>query len=169
MRKLPTLDMSGDTYYAVLGIPETATQDEVKRAYRRLIRRVHPDKFPDASPYWKLAVEQSSRKVIEAYYVLSDSTQRSLYDKELARYRQKHDSAPPPALHPRTAATYPPRSYRPPKPRSELRVGQRRPKREFATFLRSIVITAAILLMLLNIILLLLFPLFPTIPDVDTN
>jgi curved DNA-binding protein CbpA len=168
MRKLP-LDMSGDTYYVVLGIPETATQDEIKRAYRRLIRRVHPDKFPDASPYWKLAVEQSSRKVIEAYYVLSDSTQRSLYDKELARYRQKYASAQPSTLHPRTATTSPPRSYTSPsKPRPQPRAGQKELK-WFATFLRSIMITAAILLMLLNIALLLLFPLFQSIPDVDTN
>jgi DnaJ domain len=167
MKKPPPLDMSGDTYYVVLGIPETATQDEIKRAYRRLIRRVHPDKFPDASSCWKLAVEQSSRKVIEAYYVLSDSTQRSFYDKQLARYRQKYASAPPP--HPRTATTSPPRSCTsPPKPRPQPRAGQKELK-WFATFLRSIMITAAILLMLLNIALLLLFPLFQSIPDVDTN
>jgi curved DNA-binding protein CbpA len=163
MRKLPTFDMRGDTYYAVLGIPETATRDEIKRAYRRLIRRVHPDKFPDASPYWKLAVEQNSRKVIEAYYVLSDSTERSIYDKQLARYRQKQACAPTPVPHPRTATTPAPRSYTSPlNPQPQTDAGQVEPN-GFAMWLRSITIAAALLLMLLS------FVLWLVIPDVNTN
>jgi curved DNA-binding protein CbpA len=108
MRKELPLDMSVDGYYVVLGIPETATQDEIKRAYRRLIRQIHPDRFPNCSPYWKSATEKKSREVIEAYYVLSDSAQRSSYDQQLARHRQQHAPAPPPPQQ-RAATTFPPR------------------------------------------------------------
>jgi curved DNA-binding protein CbpA len=170
MRKLPTLDMSGDTYYVVLGVPETATQAEIKRAYRHLIRRVHPDKFPDASPVWKIAVEQNSRKVIEAYYVLSDSTKRSFYDKQLARYRQQRVSAPPPPLHPRTATTSPRRSYTSPSnPRPHPQADQKGPESGFMRVSGGIMITAAVLLTLFNIFWILLFPWLETILDVDTN
>jgi DnaJ-domain-containing protein 1 len=120
MRRPLTLDTSRDTYYVVLGIPETATQVVIKRAYRGLIKRVHPDKHPDASAYWKLAVEQDSRRIIEAYKVLSDSTQRSAYDQQLALYRQQH--TPPPPLKAATASAS--RSYTSPADRRpQTRVG----------------------------------------------
>jgi curved DNA-binding protein CbpA len=102
--------MSDDTYYTVLGIPETATQDEIKRAYRDSIRLAHPDKFPNASPEWKLAVEGKSKEIIEAYHVLSNSTQRSCYDRQLAQYRRQNARATPPRGT-KAAATSPPRSY----------------------------------------------------------
>jgi len=153
MKKLPTLDMSGDTYYVVLGISETATQDEIKRAYRHLIRRVHPDKFPEASQHWKLAVEQKSKKVIEAYCVLSDSTQRSSYDQQLALYRQQHAPSPPPPQ--RATTTSPPRTCTSTaNPGLESQAGQREENWRFlpiSAFWGGILITAAVLLMLLSI------------------
>lgn len=115
--------MSDDTYYTVLGIPETATQDEIKRAYRKLIRRVHPDKFPDASLEWKLTIEEKSREIIEAYHVLSDSTQRSSYDQQLAHYRQQNVPAPR-TRGPKAATTPPPHSYTSPQnPRPQPQAG----------------------------------------------
>jgi curved DNA-binding protein CbpA len=127
MRKLPTLDMSRDTYYIVLGVPETATQDEIKRAYRRLIKQIHPDKFSNASPNRRLATETRSREVIEAYYVLSDSAQRSSYDQQLVRYRQQHTPSLP---QPRTASTPPSRAARE-NPRSWPRADQKGANWEF--------------------------------------
>lgn len=59
--------MSDETHYTVLGIPETATQGEIERRYRNFI---------------------------EAYQVLSDSTQRSSYDQMVARQRQQNVPAP---------------------------------------------------------------------------
>jgi curved DNA-binding protein CbpA len=145
--------MSDDTYYTVLGIPETATQDEIKRAYRELIRRLHPDKFPGASPYWKLAVEEKSKKIIEAYHALSDSTQRSFYDQQLALCRQQHAPSPPPP--PRATTTSPPRTYTSTaNPGPQPQAGQREPNWRFlpiSAFWGGILITVAVLLMLLSI------------------
>ena len=85
--------MSSNTYYTVLGIPETATQEDVKRAYRNLIRQVHPDSVPNASPYWRRASEEKSKEINEAYGVLSDPHRRSGYDGQLARDRGSYESA----------------------------------------------------------------------------
>jgi curved DNA-binding protein CbpA len=89
--------MSDDTYYAVLGIPESATQAQIKGAYRDLIRQVHPDSVPNASPYWKRAAEERSKELNEAYHVLIDPDQRSSYDEQLARYRRKAVTVPRPS------------------------------------------------------------------------
>jgi curved DNA-binding protein CbpA len=141
MRKLPELDMTGDTHYLVLGIPETATLAEIKHAYRALMRQIHPDRFPNASPYWKLSVEERSKKVIEAYCVVSDSTQRSSYDQQLAQYRRRYASAPQPksptTTPPRKAATTSrPHSYpSPPNPRPKMESVQMGLLRFFVGFL----------------------------------
>ena len=62
-------------YYEVLGIERDATQKQVKDAYRRLARKLHPDVNPDAS-----AAEQF-KEVGEAYEVLSNSEKRAQYDR----------------------------------------------------------------------------------------
>src|ERR687886_2347175 len=62
-------------YYDVLGVARDAKQDEIKRAFRRLARELHPDvsEQPDA--------EHRFREVVEAYEVLSNSDRRNLYDR----------------------------------------------------------------------------------------
>ncbi len=150
MKKLPTLDMSGDTYYTVLGIPETATQDETKRAYRDLIRRLHPDKFPGASPYWKLAVEEKSKEIIEAYHALSDSTQRSFYDQQLALYRQQRAPAPPPPTHPEATTTSSPPDLGPQPQADQKELNWR--FLPISAFWGGILIAATVLLTLLGIV-----------------
>ncbi|HSF15595.1 MAG TPA: molecular chaperone DnaJ [Vicinamibacteria bacterium] len=63
-------------YYEVLGVDRTATPSDIKRAYRRLAVKYHPDKNPgDAS------AEEAFKECAEAYSVLSDQEKRAVYDR----------------------------------------------------------------------------------------
>jgi len=64
-------------YYEVLGISRSASQEEIKRAYRKLALRYHPDKNPDNSK----EAEEKFKEVSEAYKVLSDPEKRQIYDQ----------------------------------------------------------------------------------------
>ena len=68
--------MSKRDYYEVLGIGQTATDQEIKTAYRRLAVQHHPDKNPD-DPH----AEDKFKEAAEAYSVLSNSEQRQRYDR----------------------------------------------------------------------------------------
>lgn len=69
--------MAKRDYYEVLGISRSASQDEIKKAYRKLALRYHPDKNPDNSK----EAEEKFKEVSEAYKVLSDSEKRQIYDQ----------------------------------------------------------------------------------------
>uniref|UniRef100_A0A3Q1HLJ2 DnaJ heat shock protein family (Hsp40) member B2 n=1 Tax=Acanthochromis polyacanthus TaxID=80966 RepID=A0A3Q1HLJ2_9TELE len=64
-------------YYNVLGVPKTASQDDIKKAYRKLALKWHPDKNPDN----KEEAERKFKEVAEAYEVLSDKSKRDEYDR----------------------------------------------------------------------------------------
>ena len=68
--------MSKRDYYEVLGISRTATEQEIKSAYRRLAVRYHPDKNPGDA-----AAEEKFKEAAEAYSVLSNAEQRARYDR----------------------------------------------------------------------------------------
>lgn len=65
-----------EDYYQVLGVDKKASADEIKKAYRKLAVKWHPDKNPNN----KAAAEEKFKKISEAYAVLSDSQKREQYD-----------------------------------------------------------------------------------------
>ena len=68
--------MSKRDYYEVLGVTRQATDDDLKRAYRRLAMKLHPDRNPGDA-----AAEEKFKECSEAYEVLSDADKRAVYDK----------------------------------------------------------------------------------------
>jgi hypothetical protein len=102
--------MSVETYYNVLGIPETATQPQIKAAYRSLIKQIHPDTLAKLSSYLRRIAEDRTKDLTDAYSVLSDSSKRRQYDRLLAEHRQRSASAsgpsPQPPVAPRPRGPY---------------------------------------------------------------
>mmetsp|Transcript_70316 Transcript_70316/g.131533 ORF Transcript_70316/g.131533 Transcript_70316/m.131533 type:complete len:366 (+) Transcript_70316:87-1184(+) len=70
-------DFNSDDYYKVLGLPRTATEAEISKAYKKLALKHHPDKNPDD----KEKAEQRFKQISEAYSVLSDTEKRRVYDQ----------------------------------------------------------------------------------------
>ncbi|EKM83768.1 hypothetical protein AGABI1DRAFT_81503 [Agaricus bisporus var. burnettii JB137-S8] len=67
-------------YYQLLGISQTATQEEVRHAYRKESLKTHPDRIVNASPSEKRAATERFQAVADAYFVLSDPQRRKEYD-----------------------------------------------------------------------------------------
>lgn len=65
----------GKDYYKILGIAKTAKDDEIKKAYRKMALRYHPDKNKT------IGAEEKFKEVAEAYEVLSDKKKRDIYDR----------------------------------------------------------------------------------------
>ena len=68
--------MAKRDYYEILGVSKTASDDELKKAYRKLAMKYHPDRNPDDKE-----AEKKFKEAAEAYDVLSDSQKRAKYDK----------------------------------------------------------------------------------------
>lgn len=68
--------MSHKDYYKILGVPKTATADDIKKAYRKLAQQYHPDRNQDNKK-----AEEKFKEINEAYEVLGNAEQRSKYDR----------------------------------------------------------------------------------------
>src|SRR5436190_2261286 len=78
-------------YYEVLGVPRTASGNDIRTAFRKLARQYHPDVAKD-----KKTAEEKFKEINEAYEVLSDAEKRKKYDQLGANWKQGAEFRPPP-------------------------------------------------------------------------
>jgi curved DNA-binding protein len=78
-------------YYEVLGVPRGASEDEIRKTYRQLARKYHPDVNPNDK-----SAEEKFKEINEAYEVLSDADKRKRYDELGANWKSGADFTPPP-------------------------------------------------------------------------
>lgn len=78
-------------YYEVLGVPRGASEDDIRKAFRKLARQYHPDVAKD-----KKIAEEKFKEINEAYEVLSDPAKRKKYDELGPNWKQGAEFRPPP-------------------------------------------------------------------------
>ena len=81
-------------YYRIMGVARDASQDEIKRAYRKLARKYHPDVSKEAD------AEEKFKELGEAYEVLKDPQKRQAYDQLGQRWKHGEEFRPPPDWQP---------------------------------------------------------------------
>ncbi len=78
-------------YYEILGVPRSAKEEEIKKTYRKLARKYHPDLNPNNKQ-----AEEKFKEIQEAYEVLSDPEKRRKYDQLGANWKNGAEFTPPP-------------------------------------------------------------------------
>ena len=85
--------MKFQDYYSTLGVARTASADEIKRAYRKLAKELHPDRHP---PHRRAEAEQRFKAIAEANEVLIDPEKRKRFDELGEHWRHGQDFQAPP-------------------------------------------------------------------------
>src|SRR5437868_8966597 len=78
-------------YYEILGVPRTASETDIKKSYRKLARKYHPDFNPNNKQ-----AEEKFKQTQEAYEVLSNAESRKKYDQLGANWKNGAEFTPPP-------------------------------------------------------------------------
>ncbi|NMR28748.1 DnaJ domain-containing protein [Crystallibacter degradans] len=93
--------MEEQDLYAVLEVDRDADQEQIRRAYRLLLRRHHPDLQLSADPETARAAARTMARILDAYTVLGDPRRRAAYDN-----RGQHRAASVPDARPRSRARH---------------------------------------------------------------
>ncbi|HZL98688.1 MAG TPA: DnaJ domain-containing protein, partial [Planctomycetota bacterium] len=96
--------MKFQDYYEVLGVPRAAGPEEIKKAYRKLALKWHPDRHKGAS---QKDAEERFKRISEAYEVLSDPEKRTRYDQFGQHWKHGQEFTPPPGAGGRTRSMTP--------------------------------------------------------------
>lgn len=75
LNAIKNINRAGDDYYKILGVDKSANDDEIKKAYRKLALKLHPDKCNEEG------AEEAFKRVNEAFSVLSDAKKRNVFDQ----------------------------------------------------------------------------------------
>ena len=97
--------MKYQDYYQILGVTREASAEDIKRAYRRLARKYHPDVSAEAG------AEERFKEVAEAYEVLRDAEKRAAYDQLGNNWRAGQEFRPPPGWAGRGQGGFPPGGF----------------------------------------------------------
>jgi len=73
--------MAKRDYYEVLGVDKNASEDDIKKAFKKAAMKYHPDRFANASDAEKKDAEEKFKEINEAYQVLSDAQKKQQYDQ----------------------------------------------------------------------------------------
>ena len=73
--------MAKKDYYKILGVKNDASIDEIKKAFKKLALKFHPDRYAGKSEKEKKEAEEKFKEIAEAYGVLSDKEKKEKYDK----------------------------------------------------------------------------------------
>lgn len=87
-----------EDYYAILGVEETAAAEEIRRAYIKLAKRLHPDRFPN-DPEQRALAQREFAKVTRAHNIISDAEKRAEYDALRRLHLNKEQSELLPGQH----------------------------------------------------------------------